>query len=397
MSREVSVAEIPTLDLNHCLFSSIKEIKAIGVLQTYEARSVKSSKACSGSVSRIAYFCKAASRAASFIDILGAPMPDLLGNVGLLSRIILQLTAQEHNCTKFWPERQPIELRPWCTWVAHPTYKYLPPKMETPSSDYVASTLLLEVQFTMADTQTPREQLKSIRFRLGITTREVADFSQKIAEAEGNPEFHISNAWLTQVENSDSVPSIFKLYSLSSIYRIKFTDLLLLYGLDLQHLSRNQMDSPLPDTHLTNLEVYDQERTVSFPIRFDRSFDIDNTNLLSRLVEVWGEVPIALIQHLDIRHGLYGYIGLHDMTLYPCCVRARSCRLIPAFAKSSQCAGVPSSTGQFILWNFVMGTLAPGVSYRMVTCCCCPIRSRRAEFAGWRTGRKPKSSARLRP
>jgi len=39
--------------------------------------------------------------------------------------------------------------------------------------------------------------------------------------------------------------------------------------------------------------------------------------VLSRLVEVWGEVPIALIQHLDIRHGLYGYIGLQDMTLYP--------------------------------------------------------------------------------
>src|SRR6202035_4315171 len=163
----------------------------------------------------------------------------------------------------------------------------------------------------------PSEQLKDIRFRLGITTREVAEFSHKIAEAEGNPESHISNAWLTQVENSDSVPSIFKLYSLSSIYHIKFTDLLLLYGVDLQHLSRNQLAAPLPDTHLTNLEVYDQQRTVSFPIRFDRSFDVDNTNLLSRLVEVWGEVPIALIQHLDIRHGLYGYIGLQDMTLYP--------------------------------------------------------------------------------
>ena len=169
----------------------------------------------------------------------------------------------------------------------------------------------------MPATQAPSEQLKNIRCRLGITTREVADFSQKIAEAEGNPEFHISNAWLTQVENSDSVPSIFKLYSLSSIYRIKFTDLLRLYGVDLQHLSRNQLAAPLPDTHLTNLEVYDQERTVSFPIRFDRSFDVDNTNLLSRLVELWGEVPIALIQHLDIRHGLYGYIGLHDMTLHP--------------------------------------------------------------------------------
>lgn len=163
----------------------------------------------------------------------------------------------------------------------------------------------------------PHEQLKAIRLRLDITTRDVAEFSQQIALAEGNPEFHISNAWLTQVENSDSVPSIFKLYSLSAIYRIKFTDLLLLYGVDLQNLGHHQLAAPLPQTHLANLDVYDDERTVSFPVRFDRSFDVDNTNLLSRMVEIWGEVPIALIQHLDIRHGLYGYVGLQDMTLYP--------------------------------------------------------------------------------
>ena len=173
------------------------------------------------------------------------------------------------------------------------------------------------VRYGMPWTVTPHETLKSLRSRLGITTREVADFSQRIAEAEGNPEFQISNAWLTQVENSDSVPSIFKLYSLSAIYRIKFTDLLLLYGVDLQNLSRSQMAAPLPDTHLTSIEVYDRERTVSFPIRFDPSFDVHNTNLLSRLVEVWGEVPIAMIQHLDIRHSQYGYIGLRDVTLYP--------------------------------------------------------------------------------
>jgi transcriptional regulator with XRE-family HTH domain len=163
----------------------------------------------------------------------------------------------------------------------------------------------------------PSEQLKELRARLGITTRDVADFSQRIAEAEGNPEFQISNAWLTQVENSDSVPSIFKLYSLSSIYRIKFTDLLRLYGVDLQKLPLHQLAAPLPHTHLTTLEVYDAERTVSFPVRFDRSFDLDNTNLISRMVELWGEVPIALIQHLDVRHSQYGYIGLEDMTLYP--------------------------------------------------------------------------------
>jgi len=35
------------------------------------------------------------------------------------------------------------------------------------------------------------------------------------------------------------------------------------------------------------------------------------------MVELWGEVPIALIQHLDIRHSQYGYVGLEDYTLYP--------------------------------------------------------------------------------
>src|SRR6202171_2639522 len=109
----------------------------------------------------------------------------------------------------------------------------------------------------------PHEQLKGIRDRLGITTRDVAESSHKIAEAEGNPEYQISNAWLTQVENSDSVPSIFKLYSLSSIYRIKFTDLLRLYGVDLERLNLHQLESPLADTHLTSIDVYDSDRRGS--------------------------------------------------------------------------------------------------------------------------------------
>ena len=163
----------------------------------------------------------------------------------------------------------------------------------------------------------PSEQLKAIRTRLGITTREVAELSQKLADTEGNPEYAISNAWLTQVENSDSVPSIFKLYALSVIFRIKFNDLLMLFGVDLQKINQRQSELQLPDTHLVQMEVYDPERTVSFPIRFDRSFDIDNTNLLNCMVETWGEVPISLIQGLDLRHSLYGYVGLQDFTLHP--------------------------------------------------------------------------------
>ncbi len=117
------------------------------------------------------------------------------------------------------------------------------------------------------------ERLKEIRSKLGITTRDVTDLSLKIAESEGNEEFQISNPWLTEIENSDAIPSIYKLFSLSVIYHLKFADL--------------------------------------------RGFEVTKTNLLSRMIEVWGEVPIPLIEHFDVRHSMYGFIGLEDLTLYP--------------------------------------------------------------------------------
>jgi len=161
------------------------------------------------------------------------------------------------------------------------------------------------------------EQLKELRSRLGITIREVEDYSRKIAEAEGNDEFIISNAWLTQIENRDVIPSVYKLYSLSIIYRVKFTHLLQFYGIDVEKISQYQSITPLANTHLSRLEVYDEDRAIMFPVRFDPGFRVEKTGLMSRLVEVWGEVPIALIRHLDFRNSLYGYIGLEDNTLSP--------------------------------------------------------------------------------
>lgn len=161
------------------------------------------------------------------------------------------------------------------------------------------------------------EQLKELRNRIGITIRQVEEYSRKIAEAEENDEFFISNAWLTQIENKQSIPSIYKLYSLSAIYRIRFTDLLGIFGIDLERIGHHQGLLPLPETHLTQLTVYDEERPVSFPVRFDPGFSVQKTNLLARMVEIWGEVPIALIQHLNLRKSMYGYIGLTDYTLYP--------------------------------------------------------------------------------
>jgi transcriptional regulator with XRE-family HTH domain len=163
----------------------------------------------------------------------------------------------------------------------------------------------------------PGEQLRELRNRLGVTTREVEEFSRTIAEDCQNEEFYISNAWLTQLENKNSIPSIYKLYSLSVIYRTRFNDLLLMFGIDLGASTRYQLALPLQNTHLTSIESPDPDKAVTFPVRFDKGFSLEKTSLLSRMVEVWGEVPIALIQKLDVRHCQYGYVGLQDYSMYP--------------------------------------------------------------------------------
>ncbi len=159
--------------------------------------------------------------------------------------------------------------------------------------------------------------LKQLRARLGITVREVEEQTQKIAQAQGNPEFFVSNAWLTRLENRSSVPSIHKLFSLSTVYRIRFSDLLPMFGIDVGLLEKYQIGTPPPHTHLVNLEENDSAKTVTFPVRFDPGFRVEETNLLSRMVQVWGEVPVSLLRQLDIRRGQYGYIGLLDFMMHP--------------------------------------------------------------------------------
>jgi transcriptional regulator with XRE-family HTH domain len=169
----------------------------------------------------------------------------------------------------------------------------------------------------MSPRMRPGDHLRELRNRLGVTTRAVEELSRKIALDRGNSEFYISNAWLTQLENKDSVPSIYKLFSLAVIYRTKIADLFSIFDIDLGEVVRYQMDMPLQNTHLAEMEAPDPDKVINFPVRFDRGFSVDKTNLLSRMVEVWGEVPISLIQRLDVRHCQYGYVGLDDYSMSP--------------------------------------------------------------------------------
>ena len=159
--------------------------------------------------------------------------------------------------------------------------------------------------------------LKELRTRLGITVREVEEQSQKIAEAQSNREFFVSNNWLARLENNNSVPSIHKLFSLSAVYRVRVSDLIPMFGINLGLLEKYQIETAPSRTHLVNIEKLDSDKNVTFPVRFDPGFRVEETNLLSRMVQVWGEIASLALQHLDIRRGRYGYIGLQDFTMYP--------------------------------------------------------------------------------
>lgn len=168
-----------------------------------------------------------------------------------------------------------------------------------------------------ANAMTTAERLKEMRNRLGLSMREVDETSRRIAEAQGNSEYIISTAWLTQIENSDSTPSIYKLFTLSIIYRVRFTDLLNMYGIDLERINQLQAANPLTSTHIADKAVYNPERAIQFPVRFDKGFKFEKTSLLARMVELWGEIPVGILQHMELRKYNYGFIGTKDFTLYP--------------------------------------------------------------------------------
>jgi len=121
--------------------------------------------------------------------------------------------------------------------------------------------------------ESPRsgKRLRQIRIRLGMTTRDVPSYSQRISsEEEENEDYCISNAWLTHVEKTGSVPSVHKLFSLSVMYRQSFGDLLRLFGVDLTKIENHQLSFPLPNTYPTTFGPARENRLVSFPVPFDQ-------------------------------------------------------------------------------------------------------------------------------
>ena len=161
------------------------------------------------------------------------------------------------------------------------------------------------------------EKLKELRVGLGLTTRDVEQKSQQIAEDRHNREYYISHAWVTDIENGKFTPSIYKLHTFSAIYNRRITELLSYFGLPIGDLSRYRTFIGVPKTHLLDSGSDLEIEKVPLPVQFKPEFRLERTNLLAQVVEKWEQIPVGFLQHLDLRKSVYGYIGLEDYTLFP--------------------------------------------------------------------------------
>jgi transcriptional regulator with XRE-family HTH domain len=160
---------------------------------------------------------------------------------------------------------------------------------------------------------TPGEQLKSIRVRAGLSSREVALQSGRIAARYGNPGYKISHPRLVQIENGATVPSIHKLISLSAIYGTPIRELIALYC-DLKASRGFEHQSP-QFTQLAHLEQ---------PVAASRSkLRVSLASLETRadaaleLEDAWAEVPVPLLDSLKAPRHRYALIGRSEFTMYP--------------------------------------------------------------------------------
>jgi transcriptional regulator with XRE-family HTH domain len=160
-------------------------------------------------------------------------------------------------------------------------------------------------------------KLKQIRERLSLTLRQVEEASLEISDAERNSDYVVSTARLNQIENIGSLPSIYKLYTLAVVYGLSVEEVMGLYGINLSKMEEHRQVARQTKTHLFTAEVGDPSRPIRFPVRFDPGFRPEKSAFLSRVIELWGEIPAGLLAALDLKKYRYGYIGLEDRMMYP--------------------------------------------------------------------------------
>src|SRR5271163_1501590 len=140
----------------------------------------------------------------------------------------------------------------------------------------------------------PGQKLKRIRERLRLRFRDVEEASGRIAALHSNDEFIVALSRLADIENKGTIPSIYRLYSLCAIYRLDLSEVLSWYGISLGMIPADAQVIEYERTHLIGFRP-EEEGNAQVPIALDPGLDLTRTAFLSRLIQQWGTVPLALL------------------------------------------------------------------------------------------------------
>jgi hypothetical protein len=118
------------------------------------------------------------------------------------------------------------------------------------------------------------------------------------------------------VENGRFVPGSAKMASLCAIYGLEIGELQALYGIDPTDI---RMERPIygpPKTHLVSMSEKAADGAAPAMDTAKRPV-IAETNLLTRLIDRWGDLPVPLLRKLALKKSVYGFIGTEDFTMSP--------------------------------------------------------------------------------
>src|SRR5260370_3727516 len=157
--------------------------------------------------------------------------------------------------------------------------------------------------------------LRTRRKKCGLTMADVETSSARVADKYRNEEFSVPPSRLSDIETKAIPPSIYRLYTLSVIYRRDLRELLSWYGVDMNNMAADLGLVSPPRSHIS--EALAGLSSVQVPLRMDPGFDDRRTTNLGRMVEQWGMVPFAYLAQFAVTDFTYGYIGNQDFTMYP--------------------------------------------------------------------------------
>ena len=160
------------------------------------------------------------------------------------------------------------------------------------------------------------QKLKRARERLNLRYRDVEEASNQIAARHNNDEFAIALSRLSDIENKGTVPTIYRLYALCTIYRLDINEVLDWYGVNVATLAADAAAIQIQRTHLIGFGANGYGDT-QMPLSLDPGIDLRRTTFLSRMVQRWGKLPLTLLNTIDMKNYRYAFIGSEDWTMYP--------------------------------------------------------------------------------